>query len=227
VPQLPWRGYSSRKNKKQRRSPKRKNNFGLIHFNIEIVNWSQGTETLNMQNKHKQHRDGEMKRPPELKQHFLGMGSVIPALVILAVLASGWHHSQQAEALPSASPMVESGTANSPSTLAEAKADWQKLQGKWTRPDGGYILEIRNVDDSGKMDAGYFNPKSIHVAKAEATRVGGILRVFIELRDENYPGSTYTLTYDPASDQLKGIYFQALQKQSYEVVFVRTKRGNT
>ena len=180
-----------------------------------------------MQNNHKKHRNGSLKRPPELKQCVLSMGSVILGLAIVAVLAAGWHQSQQAEALPAASPIVESGAANSSNPLAEAKADWQKLHGKWTRPDGGYILDIRKVDDSGKMDAGYFNPKSIHVAKAEATRVGGILRVFIELRDVNYPGSTYTLTYDPGSDQLKGIYFQALQKQSYEVVFVRTKRGNT
>lgn len=168
-----------------------------------------------------------MKRPPELKQHFLGMWSVILALAIAAVLAAGWHHSQQAEALPAALPIVAFGASTSPTTLAEAKPEWEKLLGKWTRPDGGYILEIKKVDDSGKMDAGYFNPKSIHVAKAEATRVGGILRVFIELRDVNYPGSTYTLTYDPGSDQLKGIYFQALQKQSYEVVFERTKGRNT
>ncbi len=136
-------------------------------------------------------------------------------------------HSLHAEALPAAAQIVESIGESSPLSLPKPKLTGRKLQGKWTRPDGGYILDIRKVHDSGMMDAGYFNPKSIHVAKAEATRVGGILRVFIELRDVNYPGSTYTLTYDPASDQLKGIYFQALQKQSYEVVFVRTKRGNT
>ena len=75
------------------------------------------------------------------------------------------------------------------------------------------------------MDAAYFNPKPIHVARAEASRSGAAIKVFIELRDVNYPGSTYTLTYEPGSDQLKGIYFQAVQQQSYEVVFVRLK-GN-
>lgn len=55
------------------------------------------------------------------------------------------------------------------------------------------------------MVAGYFNPKSIRVAKAEASRDGGALKVFVELRDVNYPGSTYTLTYDHAGDQLQGI----------------------
>ena len=32
------------------------------------------------------------------------------------------------------------------------------LKGRWLRPDGGYIIQIRSVDGSGKMDAGYFNP---------------------------------------------------------------------
>lgn len=73
------------------------------------------------------------------------------------------------------------------------------------------------------MDAGYFNPKSIHVATAEASRESGAMKVFIELRDVNYPGSTYTLSYDPASDQLKGVYFQAVEKQRFSVTFVRMK----
>lgn len=71
------------------------------------------------------------------------------------------------------------------------------------------------------MDAGYFNPKPIHVAKAEASQDGVAMKVFIELRDVNYPGSTYTLTYNPENDQLSGIYFQALQQQSFEVFFTR------
>ena len=37
------------------------------------------------------------------------------------------------------------------------------------------------------MAAGYFNPKSIHVAQAEASREGNAVKVFIELRDVNYP----------------------------------------
>ena len=32
---------------------------------------------------------------------------------------------------------------------------------------------------------------------------------------------TYTLTYDAASDQLKGIYYQAVAKQKFDVFFVR------
>ena len=84
-------------------------------------------------------------------------------------------------------------------------------------------MEIRSVDPSGKIDAAYLNPKPINITKAEATRDGSTLNVFVELRAPNYPGSTCTLTYDQAHDQLRGIYFQAVQQQSFNVNFVRMK----
>ena len=73
---------------------------------------------------------------------------------------------------------------------------FETLIGRWLRPDGGYVLEIRGVDPSGKIDALYFNPRPINIAKAEATRDSSKLNVFVELRAPNYPGSTYTLEYD-------------------------------
>ena len=102
------------------------------------------------------------------------------------------------------------------------KADFRKLKGKWLRPDGGYVLEIKAAADSGILDASYVNPQPIHVAKAEASQDGQTVKVFIELRDVNYPGSTYDLTYDPQNDSLQGIYYQAALRQQFEVVFVRT-----
>ena len=105
----------------------------------------------------------------------------------------------------------------------EAKAGFDRLKGRWRRPDGGYVLEIREIDGGGKMVARYFNPRPINVSRAEATQEGATTKVFIELRDTNYPGSTYTLAYDPQSDQLKGVYFQAALQQSFDVVFVRMK----
>jgi hypothetical protein len=104
-----------------------------------------------------------------------------------------------------------------------APSGFQALHGRWLRPDGGYILEIRDVDASGKIDVVYLNPRPITVARAEATRDGSKLNVFIELRAPGYPGSTYTLTYDPTRDQLAGIYFQAALQQRFDVVFVRMK----
>jgi hypothetical protein len=73
------------------------------------------------------------------------------------------------------------------------------------------------------VDAAYFNPKPIQVSKAEATGEGAATKVFIELRDAGYPGCTYTLAYDPQTDQLRGIYFQAALGQNFDVVFFRIK----
>ncbi len=113
-----------------------------------------------------------------------------------------------APAVPSASP-------------APAVAGFDRLQGRWLRPDGGYILEIRSVSPEGTVDAAYLNPRPIRVARAEARREGGVLTLFVELRDVNNPGSTYKRIFDPARDVLAGLYFQALQQQTFDVEFVR------
>jgi hypothetical protein len=106
-------------------------------------------------------------------------------------------------------------------TAISPTSDFQALHGRWLRPDGGYILDIRDVDARGKIDAVYLNPRPIPVARAEATRDNSTLKIFVELRAPGYPGSTYTLTYDPKSDQLAGVYFQAALQQRFDVVFVR------
>jgi hypothetical protein len=93
-----------------------------------------------------------------------------------------------------------------------------QLKGKWLRPDGGYVIDVRTVEDGGTMEVAYFNPRPIKVSKAEASQEGATIKVFLELRDVHYPGSTYTLTYDPASDQLKGVYYQAVLQQRFAVV---------
>ena len=85
------------------------------------------------------------------------------------------------------------------------------------------MIEVRNIGDGGKMDASDFNPRSINVHKAEASRDGATTKVFIELRDANYPGSTYDLAYDAQKDQLEGIYYHAGLRQSFGVSFVRMK----
>ena len=95
---------------------------------------------------------------------------------------------------------------------AVRSAQSQRLVGRWLRPDGGYVLEIRAARRDGQLEAAYFNPRPIHVAQANHRRDGGEVAVFVELRDVNYPGSTYTLRYVPAQDRLMGEYFQALQR---------------
>lgn len=102
---------------------------------------------------------------------------------------------------------------------------FQKVQGRWQRTDGGYIIDIRSVDAAGKMRAAYYNPRPINVAKAEASLDGGLVKIVLELRDVNYPGSIYTLTYDKAADRLTGSYFQAVERATFEVFFTRMAAG--
>ena len=104
-----------------------------------------------------------------------------------------------------------------------ADQGFEKLEGRWRRADGGYVLDIRKVRPDGAMDAAYLNPRPINVSKAQATRDGATVRVFVELRAPNYPGSTYTLTYDSKRDELYGVYYQAVEGRSFDVVFVRIK----
>jgi hypothetical protein len=108
-------------------------------------------------------------------------------------------------------------------TEAKGKTEFDVLKGRWVRPDGGYVIQIRNIDATGKMDAGYFNPRPINVSRAQATGERGKIKVFIELRDSGYPGSTYTLAYNPQEDVLMGVYYQAAMKQSFDVYFTRAK----
>jgi hypothetical protein len=106
------------------------------------------------------------------------------------------------------------------------KADLDVLKGRWIRPDGGYVLEIRRVGADGSMDAAYFNPAPIRVSRATAAQEGGTTKVFVELDDPvnpNYRGCTYKLVHSPQDDVLTGVYHQAVIGQSYEVVFERIK----
>lgn len=102
-----------------------------------------------------------------------------------------------------------------------APADPVQVVGRWQRTDGGYILELRNPTFDGGLAATYFNPRPINVARSGWTLKDGTLLVLVELRDQGYPGSAYTLAYRPDSDQLVGIYFQAAVQQQFEVVFER------
>ena len=68
--------------------------------------------------------------------------------------------------------------------LAVVKSDFQKLKGKWVRPDGGYMLEIKKVADDGKIDATYLNPQPINVSQAAVSSQAGQIMVFVELRDQ-------------------------------------------
>lgn len=163
------------------------------------------------------------KLPVPLQAAKRGIPRLTVVLVATVVLALGflWWKFISADIPSGTKPLAQANAANP--TTADSNAEFQKLRGRWQRPDGGYIMEVKAIASDGSMDAAYFNPQSIHVAKAEASRDADTTKVFIELRDVNYPGSTYTLTYDPASDQLNGIYYQAVERQRFPVAFARIK----
>jgi len=153
-------------------------------------------------------------------------GTVLLVSLAAVVLLAIWLTRSRS---PAAVEVQRTEPTNSPTALVENSSapkttpGFQALVGRWLRPDGGYVLEIKSVDSAGVMEAAYFNPNPIHVSKAATLRDGGVTKVYIELRDVNYPGSTYTLAYDPASDVLQGIYYQALERQNFEVAFQRMK----
>ena len=96
--------------------------------------------------------------------------------------------------------------------------------GKWQRTDGDYALEIRRVHADGRVEATYANPGPINVSRAEVKREGDRLTLLVELRDVNYPGSTYLLAYQPGPQEiLVGSYHQPALGQTYEVGFLRAR----
>ena len=128
-------------------------------------------------------------------------------------------------ALASVGTLTAQGTAPATKGVAAPsvadKSGLDVLKGSWVRPDGGYTIVVKSVGPSGQLEAMYFNPNQLPFAKAQASREGATLRVFFELQAGGYAGSTYELAYDPASDRLKGTYYQAVVKQKFEVYFAR------
>jgi hypothetical protein len=118
----------------------------------------------------------------------LGLGLALALAPIAAAMAQGPAPAQSGAALPA----------------APAKVDLEVLKGTWVRPDGGYMIVIKSIGPNGQLEAMYFNPNPLPFAKARALPEGATLRAFFELQAGGYAGSTYELTYDPASDRLKG-----------------------
>jgi hypothetical protein len=168
--------------------------------------------------------DGTLPPPRNTRAWSSARAVAVAALAIAVVAAGGlvWWRSQH----------TSPGSTNSAGGLRltsqiastrNAQGALEKLIGKWRRPDGGYVIEVRAIEQTGRMDASYFNPQAINVSKAQASYEAGTTRVFIELRDVNYPGSTYHLTFEPDRDRLRGIYHQPALGQRFEVAFSRVQ----
>jgi hypothetical protein len=174
-----------------------------------------------MKKRQKKNAKQQLSAVPATPRRWRRAVPILLAGLILAGAGSWWFQPRHSEAQPPTPSAMDGNVTSKPDAATPASSEFQKLRGRWLRPDGGYVVDVRNVDDAGRMDASYFNPRSIHVARAEASQDGDATKVFVELQDVNYPGSTYTLTYDPQTDRLWGIYYQAALRQYFEVVFVR------
>jgi hypothetical protein len=149
------------------------------------------------------------------------------ALLVVVVIAVALAMNTSSLWLPQMYPSVPVDPASSKSSPAGSanflpnQTSEHLLRGRWLRSDGGYVIEVGNVQPQGGLEVAYFNPRPIKVSRAEWHRSNDELHVFVELRDVNYPGATYKLRYLPAADQLAGDYFQPLHQQTLRVKFLR------
>ena len=141
-----------------------------------------------------------MKKPTKI---ILTLGAAVILIVLVVVLTN--------------KQFTESNTTGIKTT------DENLLVGDWIRTDASYLVKIIKVNEDRTLDAQYFNPNPIKVGKANWEESYGNLKIIIELRDVNYPGSTYTLNYLPDRDMLAGDYYQAVEGLTFYVEFARNK----
>jgi hypothetical protein len=103
------------------------------------------------------------------------------------------------------------------------KLDKKLIKGVWGRTDGAGEINISEVLDNGLLTATFCNPKSINIEKAVWTNSSEVLRIYILFREDNYPGSSFSLNYLAEKDLLLGVYFDALTNKSQTVTFKRIK----
>ena len=76
-------------------------------------------------------------------------------------------------------------------TIQGQTVDKKVLIGEWSQTNSPCQIKIMDVFKNGKLEATYYNLKLIAVSKAYWTKkTGTILSVYVELMDENFPGSS-------------------------------------
>jgi hypothetical protein len=143
--------------------------------------------------------------------------AAVSAASILAVTGCGKEQVRTEKTPPTAAtPAIAA-----PATAKPVPEAVQKFLGQWMRADGGYVLELRRAEQSGKVEAGYFNPKPINVSQAIWMQGADGFQVAVELNDVGYPGATYLLHHNTQTDRLVGKYTQPAMQQSFEIEFIR------
>src|SRR2546427_1079739 len=81
----------------------------------------------------------------------IAAGLVLAGIIAVAVAFRGGEPQQSgAPQAPSAARGIQGAVI----ALAE-DSGFGKLNGRWLRPDGGYVLKIRGADNGGPIGAGY------------------------------------------------------------------------
>ena len=106
-----------------------------------------------------------------------------------------------------------------PPTIAKL-AEAEDFNGEWRRMDRQYRLMIEGAGSEDGLTAAYFNPNPVNVESAELEDTEDDPVIQVVLRDERYPGSTYTLRYLPQFQILVGSYARPNAPAS-DVYFVR------
>jgi uncharacterized protein (DUF2147 family) len=148
------------------------------------------------------------------KPRYVRWASVLALVVFAVFLISKWRNREESVLITPAATTVAPATGS-------VQSSSNKLEGKWQRTDGGYILELSGAQSNGDIRAAYFNPNPINVGRSLWQNSAGKLMVMVELQDKNYPGSVYNLEYLESQNILKGTYFQAVEKMTYDVEFTR------
>jgi len=97
--------------------------------------------------------------------------------------------------------LAENGKA---SQLSPDQTDVRRLEGRWVRLDGGYVLDLREIRKTAALTAAYFNPRPIKVFSAKWSREDGKINLFVELRDVKLPGIKIQLAIRTESRPVEG-----------------------
>src|SRR5208283_4245991 len=118
-------------------------------------------------NRRQERRRGKSQAPAAKRPMYTHMITVMLTIAFITAIAFFLLWGNQTGAQSPAPPATRESVA-----APEARAGFDRLKGRWCRPDGGYILVIGEIDGGGKMVAGYFNPRPINVSRAEASQEG-------------------------------------------------------
>ncbi|MGG7034840.1 MAG: hypothetical protein ACI7YS_06545 [Flavobacterium sp.] len=106
---------------------------------------------------------------------------------------------------------------------SDTDPDKNLLIGEWSQTETRNLIKITETLEIGKLELEVYNPTKIEIEKANWSKTGNLLSVYIELQNENLTRSNYKLNYIPQRDVLVGEYFQATDSTRYSVEFIRIK----